>query len=96
MGQCYTESNQRPVESNGTVKQRIIAHLLSYSGKVINAAPYSTLDRNVCQDGIAEAVGISRAHATLELTDLIEEGVVGERLAHVQGSHRRRRVYFII
>lgn len=78
---------------NGTVKQRIITHLYKISAEVMDAPSYSQLPRYACQDGIAEAVGISRAHAALELTTLEEEGVVETRLGHVDGSRRRRKVY---
>ena len=91
-GFYYSERNEY---ENGTVKQRIIAYLSELTPEVVEASSYSTLPRNVCQDGIAEGLGISRAHATLELTMLREEGVVGEKLAHVQGSHRRRKVYYL-
>ena len=87
--------SERKEYENGTVKQRIIAYLSELTHQVVDAAPYSTLPRKVCQEGIAEGVGISRAHATLELSILKEEGVVDEKLAHVQGSCRRRKVYYL-
>ncbi len=80
---------------NGTVKQRIISYLSELTPQVIEAFPYSTLPRDVCQDGIAEGLGITRAHATIVLSRLKEDGTVGEKLAHVQGSHRRRKVYYL-
>jgi hypothetical protein len=83
------------IYNNGTVKQRILAHLSGISGRVIDAAPYCQLPEYACQDGIAEAVGISRAHAALELTTLEEEGVVGAKLGHVEGYHRRKKVYYL-
>lgn len=86
---------ERSGYDNGTVKQRIIAHLSGLSSLVVEASPYSTLPKSVSQNGIAEAVGINRAHATFELLILKEEGIVGEKLAHVNGSHRRRKVYFL-
>jgi hypothetical protein len=80
---------------NGTVKQRIIAHLYKISGEIIDSPPYHQLPKYACQDGIAEAVGISRAHAALELTTLEEDGIIETRLGHVEGSHRRRKVYYL-
>jgi len=77
------------------VKQRIIEYLSGFSYHVEEAFPYSTLPKDVCQDGIAEGVGISRAHATLELSHLKKEGIVDVTLAHVEGSHRRRKVYYL-
>ena len=79
-----------------TVKQRIIAHLSHYSPIVYHSFAYSTLPYDVCQIGIAESIGISRAHASIELVKLVEEDVVGVKLAHVKGSHRRRKVYYLM
>jgi len=80
---------------NGTVKQRIIAHLHRLSYRVAGVSSYSYLPITVCQDGIAEAVGVSRPHAAIELGHLEEEGVVGSKLSHVYGTHRRRKVYYL-
>ena len=81
--------------SNGTVKQRIISHLSGISSKVAGASSYSYLPKYVCQDGIAEAVGVSRGHAAIELLALQREGIVGVKLAHITGVNRRRKVYYV-
>lgn|GEM_PF-6673203 len=78
-----------------TVKQRIVDYLSSYSNKVYDAHPYATLPWEVCQDGIAEGIGVTRPHATLRLNDLKEEGVVTEIMAYVKGSRRKRKVYYL-
>ena len=77
------------------MKQRIIEYLSGLSYDAERASLYSPLPWEVCQPGIAEGVGVSRAHASLELLYLIEEGIVGEKLAHVEGSHKRRKVYYL-
>lgn len=78
------------------MKQRILEYLSGLPYDAEQEFSYSTtLPRDVCQDGIADGVGVSRAHASLELVELIDEGMVGERLAHVEGSHRRRKVYYL-
>jgi CRP-like cAMP-binding protein len=78
-----------------TVKQRIVDYLSGYSNRVHDAHPYATLPWEVCQDGIAEGIGVTRPHATLRLNDLKEEGVVTEIMAYVEGSHRKRKVYYV-
>ena len=53
-------------------------------------APFS-----LTQDGIAEAVGISRAHCSLVLKDLVQRELVEDRLVYVVGGKRRRKVYVV-
>ena len=101
MNETGSISNERMIEEegeryyNGTVKQRIIAHLSRMSYRVTGVSLYSYMPITVCQDGIAEAVSVSRAHAAIELGHLEEEGVVESRLSHVYGSPRRRKVYYL-
>jgi CRP-like cAMP-binding protein len=45
------------------------------------------------QDGIADAVGITRAHTALVLKRLRDRGLVEERLVHITGGRRRRKAY---
>ncbi len=82
-------------EADKTVKQRIVNYLARYSEKVFEAYAYSTLPWEVCQEGIAEGIGVTRPHVALRLRDLIDEDIVSERLAHVEGSHRKRKVYYL-
>ena len=53
-------------------------------------APFS-----LTQDGIAESVGISRAHCSLVLKDLMQRELVEDRLAYIKGGSRRRKVYVV-
>jgi hypothetical protein len=53
-------------------------------------APYATT-----QYGIGESVGISRAHASIVLKQLMQMQYVECRLLHVQQINRRRRTYFL-
>ena len=50
---------------------------------------------DITQDGIAIAMNISRAHASIVLKRLREKELVGQRLAHQSGGHSRRYVYLI-
>ena len=77
------------------MKQRIVDYLSNYSEKVHVAYPCSTLPYEVCQDGIAEGIGVTRPHATLRLRDLEDEGIVSVKLAHVEGVRRKRKVYYL-
>jgi DNA-binding transcriptional regulator GbsR (MarR family) len=47
------------------------------------------------QDGIASALGISRAHASIELKKLIGKGQVGSIIAHTSRSSRKRIAYYL-
>ena len=53
-------------------------------------APFS-----LTQDGISEGVGISRAHVSLVLKDLVSREFVEVRLVHIVGGSRRRKVYVV-
>lgn len=66
-------------------------HLAQYS-KHLNDfdAPFE-----VSQDGIGEALRISRAHAAIELKKLKEAGTVTERIAHIRAGPVKRKVYFL-
>jgi tetratricopeptide (TPR) repeat protein len=74
-----------------TVGERIVLHLAQYS-KHLNDfdAPFE-----VSQDGIGEALRISRAHAAIELKKLKEVGTVSERIAHIRAGPVKRKVYFL-
>ena len=50
---------------------------------------------DLTQDGIAIAMHISRAHASIVLKGLREKELVGQRLAHQSGGRVRRYVYTI-
>ena len=72
-----------------TVGERVIVHL---SGFLRHADAYEC-PAEMTQDGIAVALGISRAHVALELKRLRTAGRVQERMAHVAAAKVRRKVY---
>jgi tetratricopeptide (TPR) repeat protein/DNA-binding MarR family transcriptional regulator len=74
-----------------TVAERILLHLSSYS----EDREAFVCHPDVSQRGIADAVGVSRAHAALELKRLRDAEEVEERVAHVKGAQTRRKVYFL-
>ncbi|MDI3482715.1 MAG: hypothetical protein PWQ88_586 [Candidatus Methanomethylophilaceae archaeon] len=74
-----------------TVAERILLHLSRFTGY---GDEYNA-PIDISQNGISVAVRISRAHAAIELKKLKELGLVEESLAHVKGSHSRRKVYHL-
>ncbi len=74
-----------------TVGERIVLHLAQYTKHSNDFdAPFE-----VSQDGIGEALRISRAHAAIELKKLKEAGTVTERIAHIRAGPVKRKVYFL-
>lgn len=51
---------------------------------------------DLTQDGIASVLGISRAHASLELKKLKESGKVDDWLAHIRGAGSKRKAYYLL
>ncbi len=72
-----------------TVGERILVHL---SGFLRHAESYEC-PVEMTQDGIANALLLSRAHVALELKRLKSTGKVQERMAHVANARSRRKVY---
>ena len=71
-----------------TVGERILVHL---SGFLRHADSYEC-PVEMTQDGIANALLLSRAHVALELKRLKSTGKVQERMAHVANARSRRKV----
>jgi Predicted transcriptional regulators len=51
---------------------------------------------DLTQDGIASILGISRAHASLELKKLKEGGKADDWLAHIKGIGSKRKAYYLL
>ena len=74
-----------------TVAERILLHISQHQKlKDCYDVPF-----DVSQDGIAQALLISRAHAAVELKKLKEANEVQERLAHIRKGKNKRKVYFL-
>lgn len=72
-----------------TIGERIVIHLSQFA---------RNQDAFVCppgmaQSGIADSLGISRAHAAIELRRQMDAGRIAVRVAHVTGAPTRRKVY---
>lgn len=77
--------------SSLTVAERIILHL----SRFIDYENEFDVPLDVSQDGISQALRISRAHAAVEVKKLKESGELIEKLAHVKGGKARRKSYFL-
>ncbi|MCK5548400.1 MAG: hypothetical protein KAI64_05255 [Thermoplasmata archaeon] len=74
-----------------TIGERIILHLSQYSRfREQYECPVETT-----QNGISEAIEISRAHVAIELKRLKSNDELEERTAHVEGAKSKRKVYFL-
>ena len=72
-----------------TVGERIVVHLSQYA----RVQDEYVVPPEMAQDGIATSLGISRAHAAIELKRAMIAGRVEMRIAHVTGAPTRRKVY---
>lgn len=72
-------------------KSRTLLHLKKYQ-KYRNQieVPYQ-----ITQSGIADEIDISRGYLTQVINDMCEEDLVVEKVCHVKGASRRRKVYFL-
>ena len=74
-----------------TIGERIILHLSQYARyREQYQCPVETT-----QNGISDAIGISRAHVAIELKRLKSGGELEEKAAHVDGAKTKRKVYFL-
>lgn len=75
-----------------TRQDAILLHLSKYANKTPDVFD---MPFGATQDGIAANIGISRAHASLELKKMIEKGQVDFIYAHTPQSPTKRRTYFL-
>jgi len=75
-----------------TVKDRIL--LLLYSRRNF----YNDFDRpdDMCQDGMARVLGISRQHAAVELRKLADQGMIEGHLTHIKNRRTRKITYTLL
>jgi hypothetical protein len=82
------------VAPHATVGERVVAFLreLPVDGLAyMDAWPFEAT-----QDGIARALGLTRAHVALEAKRLLAKGFIEEMRAHVVNGKTRRKVYRVI
>ena len=78
-----------------TIRDRILAHLYRY--RRYSTDTYEGSPIEITQEGIGNAIGISRSHACVALTRMIESGEVEIFNSTVKGSRRmvKRKLYHI-
>lgn len=74
-----------------TIGERIVVHLSQY----VRHEDAYVCPPEIAQSGIARSLGISRAHAAIELKRQMDAGRVTMRTAHVAGMPTRRKVYHL-
>jgi hypothetical protein len=74
-----------------SIGQKIILHLDRF--KSIDPNEKFNIPWDLTQDGIAASLRISRAHASIELKKLRENGKVVERQTHIKGGKVQRKSY---
>jgi len=79
---------------NATIRERALLHLNRFPN--MTPSEVFNVPFDLTQDGIASVLGISRAHASLELKKLKETGKIDDWQAHIKGSGSKRRVYYIL
>jgi len=77
-----------------TIRERTLLHLSRFPA--MNPNEQFNIPFDLTQDGIASILGISRAHASLELKKLKELGKIDDWRAHVKGSGSKRIVYYLL
>ena len=74
-----------------TVEEKICLHLLENN----HLRSQYIMPETVSQNGIAESVGVQRGHASVALISLKSKGLIEEKVNRVEGSSRRKKVYFL-
>ena len=74
-----------------SIEKRLILHLANH----IDLRDSFEVSAAVTQQGIADAIGIHFEHIPRALKNLLIEGVVYERKAHVKEFYRRKKIYFL-
>jgi len=72
-----------------TIGERIVVHLAQYT----RVQDEFVVPPELGQSGIAHSLGITRAHAAIELRRAMDAGRVEVRTAHITGYPTRRKVY---
>jgi hypothetical protein len=79
---------------SATIRERALLHLNRFPD--VNPSELFNIPFDLTQDGIASVLGISRAHASLELKKLKETGKLDYWQAHIKGSGTKRKAYYLL
>jgi len=74
-----------------TAEERILLHLLAH----IRHGERYEVPFDLTQSGIALAVGVRRSHVSATLAEMSKRWLSEERVAHIEGGGRRRKVYVL-
>src|SRR4030065_1281257 len=74
-----------------TSKERILLYLSDFR----NMEERYELPSDLVQQSIAFATGVQRKHLSQYLDDLMEEDLIVERKAHIQGMKQRMNGYYL-
>ena len=77
-----------------SVKQKALIFLNKY--KSLDSTDIYNTPWELTQDGVANALCISRAHACIVLNQLKSEDMVEEKITHIRNGKIRRKSYFIL
>ena len=80
--------------TNLSVKQKALIFLNKY--KSLDTTDIYNTPWELTQDGVANALCISRAHACIVLNQLKSEDMVEEKITHIKNGKIRRKSYFIL
>lgn len=70
-------------------REKILIHLKDYTGFTDD----DILPEDMTQEGLADALGMSRTHASRLLKDLVSEGLLIEKKSHIRGRDRKLKTY---
>lgn len=74
-----------------TVEEKILIHLIQY----MNYYEQWEVPFDITQEGIAGSIGIARCNVSRAMKKLTSKEFIEEKIAHVKGAERRRKVYFL-
>ena len=74
---------------------RLYARILLHIGRQPVAVQYGTTGELLTQEGMAAALGTSRANISLALRRLVDGGAVRVERGHVQHQRQRLKVYLL-
>ena len=80
--------------SSLSVKQKALIFLNKY--RTLDSSDVYNTPWELTQDGVANALCISRAHACIVLNQLKGEDMVEEKITHIKNGKIRRKSYFIL
>jgi len=80
--------------TNLSVKQKALIFLNKF--KSLDTTDIYNTPWELTQDGVANALCISRAHACIVLNQLKSEDMVEEKITHIKNGKIRRKSYFIL